>query len=54
MEALLDPVEDRVMKTVPPAHQHPLSRDRLWKQGDTEIDLDILREHLLREGHINK
>ena len=54
MEALQDPLEDRVMKNVPPLHQYPLSRDRLWNLSDTEINLDVLREHLLREGHINK
>ena len=54
MEQLQDPLEDRVMKNVPPAHQHPLKRERLWKENENTIDLDILREHLLREGHIEK
>ena len=35
MEALQDPLEDRVMKKVPPAHQHPLSHDRIWNEDNS-------------------
>ena len=52
MEFLTDPLGDRVMKDVPPLAAIPLSRDRIWRNN--EPDINVVKEHLLREGHIEK
>lgn len=63
MESLTDPLGDRVMKNVPPIARDPLTRAQLFGSetpkatGSPEGDLPnmlTLRQHLLREGHINK
>jgi serine/threonine-protein phosphatase 2B catalytic subunit len=52
MEFLTDPLQDRVVKSLPPLAAIPLSRDRIWR--DNEPDIPVIKEHLLREGHIEK
>ena len=70
MEDLKDPYGDRVMKNVPIIATIPLTRDQLWKYNDDsklnlkwliiwienkrKPNVDRLRKHLLREGHIAK
>lgn len=63
MEALGDPHDDRVMKNVPPIARDPLTHDQLFGNqtpgatatgNDKLPNMEILRKHLLREGHINK
>lgn len=59
MEDMLDPYGDRVMKNVPMIARHPLTKASgdLWKttaDGRSVPNIEKLRKHLLREGHINK
>ena len=52
MELLLDPLNDRVVKDAPILAAHSLSRDRMWLDGEPNVS--VIRDHLLREGHIDK
>ena len=52
MELLLDPLNDRVVKDAPILAAHSLCRDRIWHDGEPNIS--VIRDHLLREGHIEK
>jgi len=57
MDDLIDPLGDRVMKNVPPIARHPLSKEKLWtknSKGQEVPDMDVLRQHLLREGQLKK
>lgn len=61
MESLEDPLGDRVMKNVPPIARDPLRDEELYGSpapnatGHGKIpNMDLLRKHLLREGHIDK
>ena len=52
MELLLDPNNDRVVKDAPILAAHSLCHDRIWHDGEPNIE--VIRDHLLREGHIEK
>lgn len=61
MESLEDPLGDRVMKNVPPIARDPLTKEELYGSGTPNAtgsgkipNMDLLRKHLLREGHIAK
>ena len=61
MESIADPLGDRVMKNVPPIARDPLTDKELYASptpgstGSGKIpNMDLLRKHLLREGHIDK
>ena len=61
MENLDDPLGDRVMKNVPQIARDPLTDQEIYgtptagATGSGKIpNIDLLRKHLLREGHINK
>lgn len=57
MEDIGDPLGDRVMKNVPMISREPLTREQLWTKksdGRSVPNTELLRKHLLREGHINK
>jgi len=56
MEGLLDPLGDRVMKNVPMIAGKPLTSNEIWinKQGKKVPNIDKIRKHLLREGHLDK
>lgn len=61
MESLEDPLGDRVMKNVPPIARFPLTSEELYGNGTPGAtgsgkipNMDLLRKHLLREGHIDK
>ena len=56
----VDPLGDRVMKSVPVPARYPLTRDQLWhvpcdsQDGQELPNMEVLRDHLKREGHIDK
>ena len=55
MEALKDPCNDRVVKTLPAPPSKPLSEELLYPDGNKKKpDCDQLRKHLLREGTLTK
>lgn len=63
MEDLGDPLNDRVMKNVPQIARDPLTHEELFGNqtpnstatGSAKVpNMDLLRKHLLREGHIDK
>ena len=63
MEDLGDPCNDRVMKNVPQIARDPLTYDQLFDNctpnatasGSARLpNMELLRKHLLREGHIKK
>jgi len=56
MDELLDPIGDRVMKSVPMIAAKPLTPKELWKtSGNKKVpNIEKLRKHLLREGHLEK
>jgi len=59
MDDLSDPCGDRVMKDVPPIARWPLKTADYWhkssKSNNRNVpNLDVLRKHLLREGHLDK
>ncbi|EGR29243.1 ser thr protein phosphatase family protein, putative [Ichthyophthirius multifiliis] len=56
MEPLSDPVNDRSVKTVRPPPHKPLSQNLMWptKNGITKPDWKVIRDHLTKEGRIEK
>jgi serine/threonine-protein phosphatase 2B catalytic subunit len=67
MDSLPDPLDDRVMKDVLPPPQKPLARSKLYPKKsissnnnskylnlDTIPDWKLLRDHLAREGRLEK
>lgn len=52
MDDINDPFADRVMKNVPMLARFPLKRNELWTNNAP--NMDVLRKHLLREGHLEK
>jgi len=53
---LVDGTGDRVMKNVPMIAARPLSQDQIWttKSGKRVPNIEKIRKHLLREGHLDK
>ena len=54
MEPLLDPCNDRVVKTLPPPPARPLSLDKLYPEDSKVPDYLVLKDHLLKEGKVSK
>lgn len=53
MEPLLDPYDDRNVKTVEPPPYLPLSDELMWKAPDMP-NWQVIRDHLKKEGKIKK
>ena len=54
MEPMLDPANDRVVKTLPCPPARPLTIDVLYGGGAKIPDISILKSHLLLEGKLAK
>ena len=54
MERLADPLNDRVVKSVPAPPHKPLPRSKMYPNPSTPNvpDLQLVRSHLLAEGRI--
>lgn len=53
MEPLSDPLNDRLIRFLPPPPHKPLTSDLLF-DSEGQPNLDILKNHLLKEGRIHK
>jgi serine/threonine-protein phosphatase 2B catalytic subunit len=53
MEPLLDPYNDRKVKSVEPPPYLPLSEELLWSAKDMP-NWEIIRDHLKKEGKLKK
>jgi serine/threonine-protein phosphatase 2B catalytic subunit len=54
MEPLPDPIDDRVMKDVLPPPQKPLAHSKIYPKKNGVPDWKVLRDHLAREGRLEK
>jgi serine/threonine-protein phosphatase 2B catalytic subunit len=54
MEPMLDPLNDRFIKDLPPPPRRSLSRDLLFPSGSIMPDWALVRSHLQQEGRIDK
>lgn len=53
MEPLTDPLNDRLIRCLPPPPHKPLTSDLLF-DSEGNPNLEILKNHLSKEGRINK
>lgn len=53
MEPLLDPYNDRKVKSLEPPPYLPLSEELLWTAKDMP-DWEVLRDHMKKEGKLRK
>lgn len=51
---LLDPRNDRQVKEVKPPPHRPLSEGQIWPKKDGPPDWKLIRDHLSREGRLEK
>ena len=53
MESLPDPCDDRVVKSLDPPPQKPLSEDLFYDSSGLP-NYSVIKKHLVREGKIQK